>query len=85
MKACACQWDFDQMAFGSVVFMIGFGVFGAGGPSQGQPLRLAVQDAVHHREVGMIRSDLRRAQGQVVHTSSLRLRWLDPEGCAYAG
>ena len=41
--------------------------------------------SVHHREVGVSRSDLRGAQGQVAHTWPLRLRWLGPEVCAYAG
>ena len=42
--------------------------FGARGPSKGRPLRLAVQDSVHHREVGMLRSDLR---GSVTVNSKL--------------
>ena len=41
--------------------------------------------SVHHREVGVSRSDLRGAQGRVAHTWPLRLRWLGPEVCAYAG
>lgn len=62
-----------------VVFTLVFFWFRRRVPLAGQ--RFAVQDAVHHREVGMIRSDSRRAQGQVVPTWPLRLRWLAPEVC----
>jgi len=42
--------------------------------------QVITQYAPHNgQEVGVSRSDLRRAQGQVVHSWPLRLRWLGPE------
>ena len=67
-----------------VVFTVVFGFFGAGGPREDDLCGLRYS-SVHHREVGVSRSDLRGAQGRVAHTWPLRLRWLGPEVCAYAG
>ena len=42
--------------------------------------------SVHHREVGVSRSDLRRAQGRTARTWPLRSRWLGqwPRVCKWA-
>ena len=52
-----------------------------GAPREGGLCGLRHSSA-HHREVGVSRSDLRGAQGQVAHTWPLRLRLLGPEVCA---
>ena len=53
--------------FSTVVFTVVFGVFGAGCPRKDSLCGLRYS-SVHHREVGVSRSDLRGAQGQVAHT-----------------
>ena len=55
-----------------VVFTIVFGGFGARGPREDSVCGLRYS-SVHHREVGVSRSDLRRAQGPTARTWPLRL------------
>ena len=52
-----------------------FCVFGARGPREDSVCGLRYS-SVHHREVEVSRSDLRRAQGQTARTWLLRSRWL---------
>ena len=56
-----------------------FFVFSAQGAPREDSLCGLRYSSVHHREVGVSRSDLRRAQGQTARTWPLRSRWLGPE------
>ena len=64
--------DTHQDKSDPVVFTVVFCVFGAGGPREDSLCGLRYS-SVHHREVGVSRSDLRRAQGQTARAWPLRV------------